>query len=60
MARPFPLTVVAIEPKRVVLEVAFARQLAGCLDRTVTGERVDATTVEGKLENGKPVRMLRK
>jgi hypothetical protein len=60
VGRPFPLTVVAAEPKRVVLEVAFAKQLAGCRDRTVTGEWVDATTVEGKLENGKPVRMLRK
>jgi hypothetical protein len=60
VGRPFALTVMAAEPQRVLLEVAFAKQMPGCKDRTVTGEWVDASTVEGKLDNGKPVRMVRK
>lgn len=60
VGRPFALTVVADEPQRVRLEVAFAKQVPGCKDRTVRGEWVDASTVEGKLDNGKPVRMARK
>ena len=59
VGRPFPLTVTVAGPRRVVLEVDFASQVAGCRDRTVTGEWVGAATVAGKLENGKPVGMVR-
>ena len=60
VGRPFPLAVVEAGPKRVVLQVSFEKEMRGCKDRTVTGELMDGTTIEGKLENGKPLRMVRK
>ncbi|MBK8321510.1 MAG: hypothetical protein IPL06_01945 [Betaproteobacteria bacterium] len=60
VGRPFPLAVASTDPARIVLEVAFAKSVAGCRDRTVTGRLDGAGTVEGKLENGKPLRMTRR
>ncbi len=60
VGRSFPLTVAVADQKQVVLEVAFAKVIAGCKDRTVTGQFESAGVVVGKLENGKPLRMLKK
>ena len=60
VGRPFPLAVASADPARIVLEVAFAKSMTGCKDRTVTGRLAGAGTVEGKLENGKPLRMIRR
>ncbi len=59
VGRPFPLVVKSAEPKRVRLEVAFSSFTSGCKDRTVSGQFEDAGVVTGKLENGKPLRMVR-
>jgi hypothetical protein len=60
VGRSFPLTVAVADQKQIVLEVAFAKVIAGCKDRTVTGQFESAGVVVGKLENGKPLRMLKK
>ena len=60
VGRPFPLAVASADPARIVLEVAFSKSMAGCKDRTVTGRLDGAGKVEGKLENGKPLRMSRR
>jgi hypothetical protein len=60
VGRPFPVTVVSAEPTHVVLEISFSKVISGCKDRTVTGQLAAAHSIEGKLDNGKPVRMLRK
>lgn len=60
VGRPFPLAVVEGGPGRIVLQVSFEKEMRGCKDRTVTGELKDGKTIEGKLENGKPLRMVRK
>jgi len=52
--------VASADPARIVLEVAFSKSMAGCKDRTVTGRLDGAGKVEGKLENGKPLRMSRR
>ncbi|MDO9437576.1 hypothetical protein [Hydrogenophaga sp.] len=59
VGRPFPLLVKAAEPQRVRLEVAFSSGTSGCKDRTVSGQFEGAGVVTGKLENGKPLRMVR-
>jgi len=59
VGRPFPLAVQANEAERVVIAAAFAAQVGGCRDRVFTGRWVDAATLEGKLDNGRPARMTR-
>jgi hypothetical protein len=59
VGRAFPLSVTSAEAGRVVLDVAFSKVIAGCKDRTVTGQLVTPALLEGKLENGKPLRMVR-
>ena len=59
VGRPFPLTVQANEAERVVIAAAFAAQVGGCKDRVFTGRWVDAGTLEGKLDNGRPARLTR-
>lgn len=59
VGRAFPPAVQANEPERVVIAAAFAAQVGGCKDRVFTGRWVDAATLEGKLENGRPARMAR-
>lgn len=58
--RPFPLKAVSAAPAQVVLEVAFAATIPGCKDRVVQGKFVDDNVIEGKLENGKPLRLVRR
>lgn len=60
VSRRFPLTVSSADPDRLVFEVAAEKELAECKNRTVTGRLVDAATIEGSLENGKPLRMIRR
>ena len=59
VGRPFPLAVQANEAERVVIAAAFAAQVGGCKDRVFTGRWVDAGTLEGKLDNGRPARLTR-
>ena len=58
--RPFPLKVASASPTQVVLEVAFAATIPGCKDRVGKGKIIDDNVIEGKLENGKPLRMVRR
>ena len=60
VGHPFPLMVKNTETASVVLEVSFSKIVPGCKDRTITGRLTETNSIEGKLENGKPVRMLRK
>ncbi len=59
VGRPFPLTVQANEAERVIIAAAFATQVGGCKDRIFTGRWVDAAVLEGKLDNGRPARLVR-
>ncbi len=59
VGRPFPLAVQANEAERVIIAAALAAQVGGCRDRVFTGRWVDAATLEGKLDNGRPARMTR-
>ncbi len=60
VGRPFPLKLSSQDASNVVMEVSFSSVVAGCKDRTVTGRFVEPNVIEGKLDNGKPLRMVRR
>jgi hypothetical protein len=60
VGRPFPLKVTSPASSNVVIAVSFASSISSCKDRTVTGKLLDSNVIEGKLENGKPLRMVRR
>lgn len=59
VGRAFPLTVSEASADRVVLDVAFQQLIPGCKDRKFTGMLKEVNVLEGKLENGRPARLVR-
>ena len=60
VGRPFPLKVASPSNSDIVIEVSFSSVVPGCKDRTATGKLVGPNVIEGKLENGKQLRMVRR